>query len=55
MNEPLTPEKALDLLNQLRLKIEMTGQDHELARQAHETLVKFITQNAPSPPVFPET
>jgi len=43
----LTPEQALDLLNQIRLKIEMNGKDHELAKQAHEVLARFIADNQP--------
>lgn len=43
----LTTEQALDLLNQIRLRIEMKGQDHMLALQAYETLKEFISANTP--------
>lgn len=38
----MDPYQALELLNQLRLKVEMNGADHELARKAYETLRDFI-------------
>lgn len=38
----MTNEKALDLLNQIRLKIEMNGHDHDLARQAYEKLLALV-------------
>lgn len=40
----MTPESALDLLNQLRLEIPMKGKDHETARQAHEFLANWIKE-----------
>jgi len=42
----MTTEQALELLNQLRLRIEMNGKDHELAKQAYETLKAHLESGA---------
>lgn len=39
----MTPEQALELLNQLRLRHEMSGKDHELAKQAYDFLKQYIS------------
>ena len=45
----MTPEKALELLNELRLKFEMSGANHMLALQAYETLRAYLADHQQKP------
>lgn len=47
----MNPKQALELLNQIRLKIELNGADHELARKAYETLRSFIEESDAAQPL----
>ncbi len=40
----MPPEKALDLLNQIRLQFEAKGVDHDLAREAYLVLKKYLEE-----------
>ncbi len=45
----MTPEQALDLMNQLRLKSVMNFADHQLALQAFEVLKAAIAPKTEKP------
>ncbi len=40
----MTPERAIDVINQILLKVNMSGQDHEIARQAMDVLKGLIEE-----------
>jgi hypothetical protein len=45
----MTTEKALELLNELRLRVEMKGVDHDLAREAYLCLKSFVAESKKAP------
>lgn len=50
MDSAMTPEQALDLLNQLRLKSALSYADHQLALNAYEVLKAAIAPKATDKP-----
>ena len=46
----MTPEQALNILDQLRLQTSMTGSNHETTKQAVEVLAAAIAENQPEVP-----
>lgn len=51
----MTPEQALEIFNQIRLRVELNGKDHELARQAYETLKNLVLSAGNQSVSQPET